>query len=488
MGQAHAYAAVDLGAESGRVVKGTLKDGKLEIDVISRFPNGMLPIHGTWHWNFIRLYDEMIKGFKECSKSEVPIESIGVDTWGVDFALLADDKAMMGLPVAYRDTRTDGMIDEMCSRVPKEKIYEKTGIAFMKFNTLYQLLALSQQNSSTLKNAKHLLFVPDYFHYLFTGKITNEYTIGSTSQMMNVHTREWDQDLLNAIGVSPSLIKDTIDPGTVIGPITEELQQLTGLGPIPVVAPATHDTASAVASVPASGTNFAFISSGTWSLMGMEANKPISTPKAFEYNFANEGGVFNTTRFLKNIMGLWLVQRCRAAFDKEIDYGTLTQMAADAEPFVSLIDPDRDEFMNPASMTDAIDAFCKETGQPVPTSEGAYVRCCLETLAMQYRLVMNQLCEVHDTTFDKLHIVGGGTQNKLLNQFTADATGVKVITGPVEATVIGNIMVQAIGMGHVASLDEARTIIRNSFEMETFQPENKKQWDDQFDRFISLKG
>lgn len=488
MGESHTYVAVDLGAESGRLVKGILTDGKIKLEEIARFPTGMVPIHGHFHWNFLRLYEEMLKALKKCVPMDVPIESIAVDSWGVDFALLAEDGTMMGLPVAYRDSRTDGMMDTLFKRIRAEKVYEKTGIQFMQINSLYQLLALARQKSVALKNATDFLMVSDYFHYLFSGKKTNEYTNASTTQCLNVHTGQWDEELLEAIGVSPSLMQEIVQPGTVIGPITKEIQQQTGLGPVPVIATSTHDTASAVAAVPAQGDKWAYISSGTWSLMGVEAAGPVTSAKAYEYNFTNEGGVFNTIRFLKNIMGLWLVQRCRADCEKEIDYGTLTKMASEAPAFVSLIDPNHNSFLNPPSMTKAIEDFCKQSGQPAPNSMGAFVRCCLESLALQYRLVMRQLCEIHDTRFDTLHVVGGGTQNKLLNQLTADATGVEVIAGPVEATVLGNLAMQAIGLRHIKSLQEARRIIRNSFELETYQPENTKQWDEQFDRFLKLKG
>lgn len=487
MGQNHVYLAIDLGAESGRVVKGTLTDNKLHLEEINRFANGMVPIGGHYHWNLIRLYESMIEAFRKCAQSNIPIESIGVDSWGVDFVLLAEDESLLGLPVAYRDNRTDGMMEKLFERTPKERVYEKTGIAFMKFNSVYQLLALSSRQSEALKHARHFLMVPDYFHYLFTGKKTNEYTIASTSQCLNLKTRSWDRDILKAVDVPAALLGDLIEPGTVIGPLNEQLQAVTGLGPVPVVAPCGHDTASAVVAVPAEGSNWAYISSGTWSLMGIETNRPMSTQKAYEYNFTNEGGAFNTIRFLKNIMGLWLVQQCRAAFEKKMDYAILTQMAAQAPAFTSLIDPDRDDFMNPLSMTRAIADFCKRTGQPVPKNEGAYVRCCLESLALQYRLVMQQLVEIHNIQFEKLHIVGGGTQNKLLNQFTADATGMPVVTGPVEATVIGNVIMQAIGLGHLDSLDQARQIIRQSFPMETYTPKETSIWNQQFDRFLKLK-
>jgi len=378
-------------------------------------------------------------------------------------------------------------METLFKRIPAATIYEKTGIAFLKFNSIYQLMAMVEQNSEVIKHAQHFLMIPDYFHYLFTGKITNEYTDATTSQGINLKTGTWDEDIFKAIGVSTKIMHDLIKPGTTIGPLNEHMQAVTGLGPVPVIAPGTHDTASAVAAVPAVGKNWAYISSGTWSLMGMEADNPVSTQKAFEYNFTNEGGVFDTIRFLKNIMGLWLVQRCRADFGDDTDYGTLTQLASDTASFVNLIDPDRDVFMNPPSMTDAIANFCKQTDQPVPDSKGSFVRCCLESLAMQYRLVACQLEEIYETKIDTLHIVGGGTQNTLLNQLAADATGLTVVTGPVEATVVGNIAVQAIGAGHIGSLAEARTIIRNSFEMKTYEPKNTDQWDDQFERFMKLK-
>ncbi len=488
MGQKHAYAAIDLGAESGRVVKGILEDGKLTLEEINRFKNGLVPIGGRVHWNLIGLYESMIEAFKMCAKSDVSIESIGVDSWGVDFALLADDESLMGLPVGYRDKRTDGMMEKLFEKVPKETVYEKTGIQFMKFNSIYQLFSLAQNEKPYLPLVKDFLMVPDYFHYLFTGQKTNEYTNASTTQLLNVENGTWDAELLGAIDISKDMFKELLQPGSVIGPITQQLQEATGLGPVPVVAPGTHDTASAVAAVPAEQDgNWAYISSGTWSLMGIEADRPVSSQKAYDYNFTNEGGVFGTIRFLKNIMGLWLVQRCRAAFEMEIDYATLTQMAADAPAFESLIDPDRDEFLNPASMTDAIDDFCHKTGQPVPVSEGAYVRCCLESLSLQYRRVLEMLGDVYETSFDKIHIVGGGTQNKLQNQFTADATGATVITGPVEATIIGNLIVQAIGMGHVKDLAEGRRIIRDSFELETYLPQQTDVWTRQYERFMMLK-
>ena len=488
MGQVHAYAAIDLGAESGRVVKGILADGKLRLEEVNRFANGLVPINGHDHWNLVRLYEAMIEAFKTCARSDIKIESVGVDSWGVDFVLLAEDGSQLGLPVAYRDSRTDGMMEKLFKKVPQQEVYEKTGIAFMKFNSLYQLFSLAQGKASFLPLVRHFLMISDYFHYLFTGEKTNEFSNASTTQMLNLGTGTWDEELVGLLGMHKGVFKKPILPGTVIGPITRQLQEITGLGPIPVVAPATHDTGSAVAAVPAdSSSRWAYISSGTWSLMGIEANRPMSTQKAYEYNFTNEGGVLGTTRFLKNIMGLWLVQRCRAAFGKQIDYGTLTQMAAEAPAFVSLIDPDRDAFLNPASMTEAIGDFCRKTGQPAPASEGAYVRCCLESLALQYRRTLEMLSDVYDTHFDKIHIVGGGTQNKLLNQFAADATGTTVVTGPVEATVVGNVIMQAVGLGHIKDLEEGRRIIRDSFDVQMYKPQDVARWDEQYERFMALK-
>ncbi|MHC4843330.1 MAG: rhamnulokinase, partial [Planctomycetota bacterium] len=301
MGQAHAYAAIDLGAESGRVVKGILKDGRLHLEEINRFKNGLVPINGHDHWNLNGLYECMIEAFKICAQSEVPLESIGVDSWGVDFVLLADDESLMGLPVSYRDSRTDGMMEKMFEKIPKKTIYEKTGIQFMKINTIYQLLSLSESQKPYLPLVKDFLMIPDYFHFLFTGKRTNEYTNASTTQLLNLQTGTWDEELLDALGVNKGMFKGLLQPGTVIGPITQQLQDVTGLGPVPVIAPGTHDTASAVASVPAEiDGDWAYISSGTWSLMGIEADKSLSSQKAYDCNFTNEGGIFGTIRFLKN--------------------------------------------------------------------------------------------------------------------------------------------------------------------------------------------
>lgn len=483
MSNAHSYLAVDLGAESGRVVRGVLDGDRLRLEEAARFATGMVPIRGHVYWNLIRLYEEMIRAFKTCAGAEIPVESIGVDSWGVDFALLSRDGSPAGLPVAYRDIRTQGMMEKLFEIVPKKEIYARTGIQFLPFNTLYQLFAMAQNRSGQLATAEKFLMVPDFFHYLFTGKTSCEFTNATTSQIFNVHENTWDTALIEKIGVRADIFPDAVKPGTVIGNLTQEMRDMTGLCEIPVIAPATHDTGSAIAAAPAKGKNWAYISSGTWSLMGIEIDQPITTDQAMRFNFTNEGGVNGTYRFLKNIIGLWLVQRCRAGFDKEYSYSELTQMAGEATAFKCLIDPDDERFVNPPNMPQAIEQFCRETGQPTPASPGEFVRCALESLALQYRSVLEQLRHVQDMEIDRVHIIGGGTQNRLLCQFTADALALPVIAGPVEATAIGNLIVQAQALGHIDSHEKARELVQQSFELVEYQPRQCDKWNDAWRTF-----
>jgi rhamnulokinase len=487
MRDGHTFLAVDLGAESGRVVQGTLADDRLTIEELARFPNGMVTIHGHQYWNLLRLYEQMLPAFRQAADAGNDIASIGVDSWGVDYVLLAEDGAPVGLPVAYRDSRTNGMMEKLFQQLDRETIYHKTGIQFAQFNTLFQLYAMSEQQAPQLKIARDFLMVPDYFHYLLTGMKTNEYTNASTTQLLSATDRQWDRELLQAAGISPTVFQKILLPGTVVGPLTDELKQLTGLAKTVVTAPATHDTASAVAAVPATGDNWAYISSGTWSLMGIEAQEPNTSAQAFACNFTNEGGVAGSIRFLKNIMGFWLVQQCRKEFNQEFSYAELTQLAAASSEFVSLIDPNVASFLNPPSMTVAIADFCHRTRQPAPESPGAIVRCCLESLALEYRLVYEQLRQIQQRPLEKIHIVGGGCQNELLCQFAANATGCMVLAGPVEATAIGNILLQAIGLGAISSLAEARAIVKRSFPVTVYAPEDTQLWDNAMDRFRQLK-
>jgi rhamnulokinase len=485
----HAYLAVDLGAESGRVLRGILADGRLTLEEVARFPTGMVHIHGHHYWNLLRLYEAMRDGFKTAAASGPAPESIGVDTWGVDFVLLAEDGSLLGQPVAYRDSRTDGIMERLFPTLSAQKIYAHTGIQFMQFNTIFQLFALAKARSPLLPAARDLLLVPDYFNYLFTGVKVSEFSDASTTQLLNVRTGQWDEELIRAVGIDPAIFQKIVPPGTIIGPITPELREETGLGPIPVVAPATHDTGSAIAAVPAAGDeNWAYISSGTWSLMGIETREPVTSEEARAHNFTNEGGVDGTTRFLTNIAGLWLVQRLRAGFAETLGYGELTRLAGEAAPFASLINPDDARFLKPASMPDAFAALCRETGQPVPATPGAFIRCALESLALRYRACLDALRTVQPNPIHRIHIVGGGTQNQLLNQMTADACGVPVVAGPVEATAIGNLVIQARALGHIGSLAEARAIIRQSFPVEEYQPTGRAAWDAAYEKFQALRG
>jgi len=483
----HRFLAVDLGAESGRVVLGSLGSGRLRLEELARFRTGMVRLHGRLHWNVFRMLEELVQAFRSASETCGKAESVGVDSWGVDFALLAEDGSVLGMPVAYRDARTDGMMERVFERVPRETIYQKTGIQFTQINTLYQLFALVAENSPLLSAASDLLFIPDLFHYFLAGEKRTEFTDATTSQLLNVHRSDWDRELLEAVGIRPSLFQEVVPPGTVLGRLTTEIQEATGLPPLTVLAPATHDTASAVAAVPAEGDDWAYISSGTWSLMGLENPAPICSDQARQFNFTNEGGVEGTYRFLKNIMGLWLVQRCRAGFDRPYDYAELVSMAEKAPPFACLVDTDDTRFLNPPSMPEAIGAFCRETHQPEPRSPGEFIRCALESLALEYRTVLEELRRVCNRDIRRIHVVGGGAQNKLLCRMTADATRLPVIAGPVEATAIGNLLVQARALGCVQSFEEARTCVRRSFQPETFEPREPEAWDNAWEQYMSLK-
>ncbi|RPI63496.1 MAG: rhamnulokinase [Planctomycetaceae bacterium] len=480
------YLAIDLGAESGRVVRGRLGGGSITLEEIRRFPTGTVSILGRKHWNLIRLYEEMLAAFRAVGGSG-GAESVGVDSWGVDFVLLGEDGQPTGLPFAYRDGRTDGIMEKFFQIVPAAQVYAATGIQFMQFNTLFQLFAMAQAKSPQLSAARSLLMIPDYFHHLFGGGSVTEFTNASTTACLNVHTRQWDFDLLGRPGIPSHIFQRLVQPGTPVGRLTQELQSLTGMGDIPIIAPATHDTASAVAAVPAEGDDWAYISSGTWSLMGVEIPRPLATQQARAFNFTNEGGVNGMTRLLKNVVGLWLVQQLRAGFDVSYDYPALMELASQAQAFRSLIDPADARFLAPQSMPQAFADFCRCTNQPVPETPGQYVRCALESLAMQYRLVLGQLRQMQDRPINRIHIIGGGSKNTLLCQLTADACGLPVLAGPAEGTALGNLIIQAMSLGHISSLAEGRAIIRNSFELVEYQPQPNRRLDAAWENFMSLK-
>lgn len=477
--------AIDLGAESGRGVLGSFDGERLALDVVHRFPNGPVRTLDTLHWDVLRLHAEILNSLRAATG----IESVGVDTWGVDFALLGRGGTLLGNPRHYRDPHTEGAMELAFAKVPKADIYRRTGLQFMRINSLYQLLALQRDRSPLLDVAESILFIPDLFHYFLTGTIANEYTDASTSQLLDPHTRGWATDLIEAFNLPAKMFGPIVQPGTGLGPLRPTIAAETGVGPVPVIAPATHDTGSAVAAVPARGESWAFISSGTWSLLGTELPQPLVTDAALAANFTNEGGVAGTTRLLKNIMGLWLVQECRRCWEKtgaKYGYDELVKLAEAARPFASLVDPDDPAFLLPANMPEAVCEFCRKSGQPAPVDAGAVVRCCLESLALKYRWVLEKLEGLIGRRLDVIHVVGGGSQNALLCQWTADATGRPVLAGPVEATALGNLLVQLLGLGLIGSLADGREVVRRSVAVTTYEPRDAGRWDEQYERFAKL--
>jgi rhamnulokinase len=479
--------AFDLGAESGRGVLGLFDGQRLKLEVVHRFANGPVRTLDVLSWDVLRLYAEMLTALRRCAADYGSVDGLGVDTWGVDFALLGRDGSLLGNPRHYRDPHTEGIMDEAFTRVPRAEIFRQTGLQFMRFNTLFQLLALQRSRSPLLEVAQTLLLMPDLFHFFFTGIQVNEFTDASTTQLYDPTARGWARGLIEAFGLPAQVLGTVVPPGTVLGPLRPSVATDTGLNAVPVIAPASHDTGSAVAAVPAKGDSWAYISSGTWSLMGAELDAPLINDKALRYNFTNEGGVGGTTRFLKNIMGLWLVQECRRAWErggKGYSYEELARLAEAAPPFVSLVDPDDSAFLLPESMPVALAEVCRRTGQPAPVEPGSVIRCALESLTLRYRWVLERLEELLGRRLEVIHVVGGGSQNALLCQFTADACNRQVLAGPVEATAIGNVLVQAIGLGLLGSLTDARDVVRRSFEVRAYEPQHPEHWQAPYDRFL----
>ena len=484
------FLAFDLGATSGRSVIGTLQNGKIEIRELTRFPNGIMELHGKFYWNLLGLYEHLKEGLLACVKEGITPDSIGIDTWGVDVVAIGGDGSILGMPRAYRDPYTEGAQERFFEIIPREEVYDKTGIQFMNFNTLFQIFAAVKEGYTPIIEAKRLLFMPDALSYMLTGKEICEYTIASTSQILNPRTAKLESSLLEAAGVNSEIFPGVQLPGKVIGTLTETLATETGIGKVDVVAVAGHDTASAVAAVPAENERFAYLSSGTWSLMGIETKQPIISEESFRHNFTNEGGVEGTTRFLKNICGMWILEQCRKEWEREgksYTYPQIVEMAHSAEPFTIFINPDDPSFANPQSMLKAIEAFCTRTGQSLPQSDAQIIRTIFESLALRYREVLDILEEMSPFAIEVLHIIGGGSKNRLLNQFTANAIGKRVVAGPSEATAIGNVMMQAQGAGVVGSLAEAREIIRTSIETEEFLPEEQEAWETAYKRFQTIK-
>jgi rhamnulokinase len=481
--------AFDLGAESGRGLVGAFDGERLGLDVVHRFANGAVQTLDTLHWDVLRLWSEMLAGLRKAGAEHRDLASVGIDTWGVDFALLGRGGALLGNPRHYRDPHTEGTMEAAFELVPRAEIFRQTGIQFMRFNSLFQLLALKRDRSPLLDAAETMLFIPDLFHYWLTGIKANEYTDASTSQLIDAHTRGWSIDLVRRFGFPDRILGTLVPPGTVLGPLRPSVATQVGVAGVPVIAPATHDTAAAVAAVPASGDSWAYISSGTWSLMGVETRQPLTDDRALRVNFTNEGGVGGTIRLLKNIMGLWLVQECRRAWQhagKDYSYEELMRRAESARPFLSVVDPDDATFLLPASMPAAIADCCRKTRQEVPEEPGAVVRCALEALALRYRYVLERLEELVGKRLGAIHVVGGGSQNTLLCQLTADACNRPVVAGPVEATAIGNVLVQMIGLRMIGSLAEGRAIVRRSFDVKTYEPVQPDRWLAPYERFLSL--
>lgn len=481
------FLAFDLGAASGRAVLGHLDADRLRVREIYRFPNGMLPVRGHLHWDIYRIFAEIGKGMEICAE-DVRIDSLAIDTWGVDFGLMTKDGTILGLPFAYRDPHTHGAMEEFFNRIPRKRIYDLTGIQFLHLNSLFQLYALKREKPFLLEEASDLLFMPDLFHYLLTGEKKTEFTIATTSQLYNPRKRDWESEIFEALEVSPSIMQDIIQPGSLVGKLEKNIGCRLGWEGVPVIAAATHDTGSAVAAVPADGSDWAFISSGTWSLMGIEIREPVIDNSTLRLNFTNEGGVGGTFRLLKNITGLWLIQKCLDVWgtEKEIRIDRLLLLAREAKTFPFFIDPDWAGFRNPADMPDAIRRYCSRTGQRSPRSQAEYIRGICESLALKYRCVLDEIRQIRKDPIKRVHIIGGGVKNRLLCQFTANATGLPVFAGPAEAAAIGNIMIQAISKECVPSLEKMREVIRRSCEVMTYEPSHTKGWEEALGRFREI--
>jgi len=483
------HLAIDLGAGSGRVMAGHFDGKKLRIEEINRFANDGVRLPTGWHWNLLQLFTDIKRGLAEARKRHGgSLVSLAVDTWGVDYGLIDKHGRLLGAPWMYRDSRTDGMMDEAAKILPREDIYGRTGIQFMFFNTLFQLLAEARRNPEAVAAADQLLFTPDLLTYWLSGERVIERTIASTSQLLKAGSAEWDFDLAEKMGIPARLLCPVTDPGRAIGSLLPEVMEETGCGKLRVTTCGSHDTASAVAGIPAGTEQPLFLSSGTWSLIGRELNAPIVTPETYRVGFSNEQGLNGTTRFLKNVAGMWLLQECKRNWDAQgqtLDYASLVSEARTANTSL-LLNPDADEFSRPCDMPAAITAYAAKTGQSAPASPGAFARAILESLALRYRGLVHQLRAWMPDLPDTLHIVGGGSQNALLNQMTADATGLRVVAGPVEATAAGNILAQLMATGEISSLEQGREIICASFDPEVFEPQASAAWEEKGGRFETL--
>jgi rhamnulokinase len=488
--------AFDIGASSGRGILGNLKNEQLEIEIIHRFPNDAIKIDDSDYWNIFNIYNELKKGIKKCvDKNIVNLKGIGIDTWGVDFVLLDSNNELIGIPHTYRDKRTKNSLNKMFLEISKEEIFNQTGIQFMELNTLNQLYSMLKQESPQLLRTSKVLMIPDFLNYLLCGEISTEYSIATTTQLFNPNTKEWAFDLVEKFGLKRNWFAEIIPPGSILGKLNETINSEIGLNPPPnIIAPLCHDTGSAVAATPVEMEKYksgewAYLSSGTWSLLGVELNAPIINKKSLKYNFTNEGGIAGTIRFLKNIMGLWIIQECKKIWDIEghqFTWEILIQEANTSEPFNCYFNIDDPQFLNPDNMIKAIINYCKSTNQSIVNSPGQITRAIFENLAFRYKFVLEKLEELIESKIKILHIIGGGSNNNLLNQFTANSTELPVKTGPSEATAIGNILVQALALGDINNVSELRKIVVNSFEIEDFTPNETKKWRNAYNEYLEI--
>ncbi|MGI5885507.1 MAG: rhamnulokinase [Candidatus Spyradocola sp.] len=485
------FLAMDLGASSGRAMLGTLANGRLELSELHRFSNDPVRLAGVLQWDLPRLFFETKTALNQAALQGISLAAMGIDTWGVDYGLLDARGRLLSDPVNYRDERTVGMMEKAFSVVSEEEIYRRTGLARLSFNTLYQLYSQVLEGDARLELAQDLLFMPDLLGYLLTGVKGCEYTIASTSQMLSPYTRSWDKELLQKLGIPDRLLLPVEEPGKIRGTLLPELARETGAGPVPLVAVAGHDTASAVAAVPASDEDFAYISSGTWSLVGVETREPIISPEAKAFNLTNEGGVDGTYRVLKNVMGLWIIQECRREWERRgmrLTFPQIVEEATRAPAFAALFDPDGEEFLTPGDMPEKIAAACRRTGQRAPESVGETARAVYESLALCYRHTVEALERARGRAVTALHIVGGGSNNEMLNRFTADALGIPVLAGPSEATAIGNLLLQARALGLVGDIWEMRRIVAASFGVRCIDPGDRAPWDEAYKRYLEIVG
>ncbi|MCM3164201.1 rhamnulokinase [Metabacillus litoralis] len=459
--------AVDIGASSGRLILGHIEDGKLQLNEIHRFENNIVKKNDHFCWDIEILFSEIKTGIKKCHDLNIKPDSIGIDTWAVDFVLLDEHDNLLTDAVAYRDPRTDGMMEEVFTIIPKEKLYFETGIQFQKFNTIYQLYALKQKSPDVLKKAKSFLMIPEYLNFLLTGKKANEYTNATSTQLVNAFTKQWDHEMLDKLGINKEMFHEILPPKTVLGTLSEELVCEFGFD-MNVVLPATHDTGSAVISVPELEDTI-YLSSGTWSLIGVENRFPICVPKALQYNFTNEGGIDYRYRFLKNIMGLWMIQEVKRNYHDEISFAEFVELAEKEEDFQSIVNVDDDRFLKPENMVSEIQKYCKETNQHIPQTPGQIAKCVYDSLADSYKRAISEIEEIFEKSFPRVNVIGGGCQNEMLNQLLANVTNKEVCAGPVEATAIGNIVAQLMALEEVEDIQQARALIKDSFEVKTYK-------------------